>query len=266
MIDVWLKIRNRNDDNFCLKHLNFWLATFSNRDKYRLFIYNEDMNLPFVYSTYTIIKRQDLLNDRVCQNINATVNRTRMSDKWKKTCIALLAPYFYLENSEYVINIDADDIIMGPNTEYYTDAAIAAINQYNLPTLSYDYIYSYNIFDGNRNVVEKHWAFGVNISHTQRMRNDLSKIINNIDKYAGYFPRLNLQQECNLDILFTSFLQKEGHEYRYHTFISKNCFFYHSGFEDFSLYRCGYMNDNFNCEFRGKTIIKPLHPKTLLID
>jgi hypothetical protein len=38
MINIWLKIRTRHghnqDANFVLRHLSFWLDTFSNRSKY----------------------------------------------------------------------------------------------------------------------------------------------------------------------------------------------------------------------------------------
>jgi hypothetical protein len=265
MIDVWLKIRDRQNLEFVLKHLNYWLATFSNRDKYRIYIYNEDINnLPSVYSSYKMLKRNDLYEDRECQNIRATVERSHMSDRWKNTLLALALPYFYLKNSEYLINVDADDIFV-PNAEYYTNLVINIINQYNLPTLRYDYIYSHNVFDENRKVLPHHFAFGFNISHSVRMKNVILNITNNIDKYSKRIPRLNIGMECNLDILFTSFFQMEGNSFKYHTFITKECF-YHSGFPNFELYCCGYYNGEFNCKYIGKSLAKPLHQKTILIE
>jgi hypothetical protein len=222
------------------------------------------MALPSIYSSYTIIRREQLLANQECQNVKANIERSSMSGKWKQTAIALACPFFYLKNSEYLINIDADDCFM-PYAEYYINAAISVIQHYNLPTLSYDYIYSYNLFDDNRNILPNHWSFGINVSHTNRMKNDLNNIINNIGKYSTIIPRINIQQECNLDILFTAFLKSEGMQYKYHSFITKEGLM-HLGFPNFELYSCLYKDGNFHSKFKDKTFVKPLHPKTLFIE
>lgn len=266
MIDVWLKIRDRGNLEFVLKHLNFWLATFSNRDKYRIHIYNEDVfNLPVNYNIYPILNRQQILANIECRNVNNLIERSNISHRWKCAALALAAPYFYLHNSEYVINIDADDILMFGPMDHYINRVIETMNNFNLPTMSYDYIYSHNTFDGNRNVLPHHWTFGVNISKIEQMKNIILDITNNINGYARFIRNLNIHTEANLDILMSAFLANNGRNHKYHAFITKEGFF-HRGFPNFDLYSCKWRDGKFYSSFQNNERICDVHQKTIFIE
>lgn len=265
MINVWLKIRNRGNLDFVLKHLNFWMASFSNENKYKIYLYNEDVNLPENYGYLTILNRHSLLQNPTCKQLNDLISKTNISHRWKLTAFALAAPYYYLNDHEYIVNVDADDILMLGNIEYYIDKVISIMHENNLPTLSYDYIYSFNTFDGNRNVLPHHWAYGVNISKTQPLKQIIDTIMLNIMKYSGYLKRVNIQHELNLDMLTSAYLATDGNNLQYHTFITKEGFL-HRGFENFDLYHCKWFNGQFCMNFRGQNVMKPLHSKTILIE
>src|SRR5690348_16902208 len=101
MIDVWLKIRKRDNEvrDFVLKHLEYWLGVFGDSNKFRIWLYNENFPLGPEYSThYTVLNKQKLLESPYCKKLDLKVARSRVSNCWKAAAFALSAPYFYLQD------------------------------------------------------------------------------------------------------------------------------------------------------------------------
>lgn len=263
-IDVWLKIRDRSNLDFVLKHLSFWLSTYSDTSKYKIHLYNENLNLPPEYAIYNPINKNKLLDNQDCKRVFDLINSSRISNRWKPAAFALVAPYYYLNNSSYIINIDADDIISLGDISQYSDKIIEIMEREGLPTLSYDYIFSNNLFEHDKNRMPHHWTFGFNFSKQNTMKIILDKILNNVQHYASYIKGINMNIEVNIDILLSSFLLNEGKHYKYFCFITKEGF-YHRGFNNFEVYSCKYL-DGFNVFFQNKTAIHPLHYKSILVE
>lgn len=250
MIAVWLKIRDRGNTDFVLKHLNFWLGLFSNRNKYEIFIYNENFNLTNLYKN-TIITRQKLQSNIDCVNMDKVIH-SNMSvvQHWKKTAFALAAPYFYLKDYKYVWNIDSDDMALyGPNIYNYIEQVESLIELENLPTLSHDWLFSSNCADPK---IPHHWTFGVNLSNIEMMSEIIPKAIQ--QNYPHPFKL------GNLDYVVDCYLNKQLYKYL--------CFISPSQLVD-NLWYCRY-NEVTNLVEAGllnntkKFAVKP-HPKTKIL-
>lgn len=208
MIAVWLKIRDRGNQDFVLKHLNFWLGLFSNRDKYDIFIYNENFNLTNTYQN-TIVTRQKLQLNADCVALDKVIHSNMsIARHWKKTAFALAAPYSYLRNYKYVWNIDSDDMALyGPSTYNYIEQVEKLIENESLPTLSHDWLFSSNCGDPK---IPHHWTFGVNLSNIDMMKQIIVSAIND---------NVSHHKECgNLDYVVDCYLNKQ--KYKYLCFIS----------------------------------------------
>lgn len=187
MINIWLKIRKRyqldQDPDFILRHLNFWLDLFSDRALYKIWIYNEDFNMPEEFAEkikdITILNRTLLLENEDCKYIFDEIGKSVViSEWWKATAFALAAPFFYFKEEQYIFNIDADDMKLdGPALEYLMKAYNFAVSE-KLDTISYDVLYSRN---GLSVELPNVWTFGVNIGSTYKMRNVILTNIHNTE-------------------------------------------------------------------------------------
>lgn len=268
MIDVWLKIRNRDGRDFVLKHLEYWLGVFSNTDKFKVYIYNENFNLPREYHQfYQVLNKTTLLQNLACKKLEANIMKTRISHAWKPAAFALSAPYFYLNNSQYLWNIDADDMIAYGPMEYYADRVAEILKANNLTTMSYDYIYSYNMYDFSRKerFMPQHWTFGINFSNVQKMKNEiLIPAINSAEKYIKFIPTCNIQHELNLDVLVSTLLKHERKNDLYTSFITKEGLI-HKGYPDKATYWSKLIDNKFHWSFRGKSGSCNINQKTLIL-
>lgn len=223
MIDVWLKVKNRNNLNQVLKNLNFWLGLFSDYNKYKIHLYSEDLELPRFYSCYNILNRHHLLSNFTCREIEKTIARSVISPNWKATAFALAAPYFYLQQSpnKYLINLDADDMIMYGSVENYLDQITKLFDeQGSMTTISYDYLLSKNIFE-RKNTMPHHWSFGINFSAKDKMPALLLNLLHNSHSIARRISNVNYGFELNLDILMSQYLLENNYLQPYHSFITK---------------------------------------------
>lgn len=174
MINVWLKIRMRDSVDSVLKCLNFWLAAFDDKSKYNIFIYNENVNLPVEYSNFPVVRRHNLLDNVNCRKIHDQIQKNHIASHWKPAAFALSAPYFYLDNSELVYNIDADDIVLLGPIKNYLSKLEESFNDNKIFTMSYDMHYSCHQGDYYP-IRPHHWTFGVNLSRRLPMRDLILK-------------------------------------------------------------------------------------------
>lgn len=238
MIDVWLKIRDRGNLDRVLSNLNFWLGIFSDKN-YDIYIYSENLKLPRFYNFYKIRNKVDLSQNHECKKILNSIMQSSVSNNWKSTAFALSAPYFYLygTKSEYVYNIDADDIIMLGNTSDNLKELERIIKDEQITTISYDYIFSDNIYD-KRNSMPQHWTFGINLSNKFKMAALCSTVIN---KSKDILSNINglLRHEVNLDILFSQYL-KTNNINKYDSFITSGGMVHsNDNFEHITKYKNG---------------------------
>ena len=210
MIDVWLKIRKRDTSEFVLKHLNYWLAMFSDRSKYKVYLYNEDFtDLPEWLDLSSItVNKQDLENDPECKKmIEAVYKNKTINNFWKKTAISLCYPYFYLKNSDIVINIDSDDMMYFSQCKGKLDQIPGILDIENLTTLSFDWLFSYNADDP---CIPHCWTYGVNFSKTKKMKEFLTEALGKFYKHPF---------ECgNIDYLTHMHLNTKNFKYLCFTF------------------------------------------------
>jgi hypothetical protein len=264
MITAWLKIRNRRSKEFVLKHLQYWLAVFSDTSKYKIYIYNENFDLPtYYYEAYTVVNKSQLLSHMECRKLYDKIICSKISEKWKPAAFALSAPYYY-SNDKYIWNIDADDIIMHGPTEDYLDMAMKAIEDFDLPVISYDYIFSYNIYDIWRAKVfmPNHWTFGITAANSEKFKNEiLNQVIANSANYINLMPAFN-PHELNLDVLVSTHLKIHRQYDRYAAFIT-NDGFVHRGYEDDVYYLSKLDNNRFSWKFSDHKDICNLHTKTI---
>lgn len=266
MLDCWLKIRDRGDIHFLLKHLDMWLGLFSDPAKYNVYLYNENVNLPpEYYATYNVISKAQVLQNNDCKNLFALVNSSLISIPWRGAAFALATPYYYLPNSRHILNIDADDIMLLGDGGKYIDRALQTINDLSLPTLSYDYIYSFNPFDGGRNLMPNHWSFGCNVSNTGQMRGLIDRVLHNIRIYTNYIPNINMAYEVNLDILMSAYFRHEGGNCRYVGFATKEGFI-HDGFWNRAKYWTRFRDGMIHLDFDGRHSKHQLNHRSIYFD
>src|ERR1700691_3612686 len=117
-IACWLKIRNRISKEFVLRHLAYALGAFSDTSKYKIYIYNEDFNLPKeYYDAYTVLNRDNILQHPQIKDLHHRIEKSKLAECWKGAAKALASCYFYPHDCEYVLNHDSDDFfIPGPIT------------------------------------------------------------------------------------------------------------------------------------------------------
>jgi hypothetical protein len=142
-----MKCRNRGNLNSVLKHLNFWIKTFSNNKLYQIYLYNEDLILPSYFKKFKNIIYLDkkmLIQDYECKFIHTALDKSIISYWWKGTAFALAAPYFYLKEDQYIIQIDSDDLWLDGPALTYIQKAYDYAKDNKLETLSYDMLYSFN--------------------------------------------------------------------------------------------------------------------------
>ncbi len=268
MIDVWLKIRDRGNKNFVLKHLTYWLALFSDTSKYNVVVYNENFQLPEYYADgFKVLNKHNLLQLNETNYLNNLVESSKISPCWKGAGFALTAPYFYFSGDNYIVNLDADDIIASGDVENQLMKLIHIMESNGLTTMSYDYILSHNVFDINRNgskLIPHHWTFGLNISKKEKMKLLVNNVIGNADRYTQYMPSINMALEVNIDILVSNYLKHEGQHFKYWSFVTPEGF-YHRGFPDYKPYVSKYTDGFFEWYLHGKGGKSPIHQKTLVI-
>lgn len=264
-ISVWLKVRKREDVN-PIEHLHFWLQVFSDRSKYDITIYNENLDLSNL-TGYKIVNAENLLQHSECHKWHNFIYASRIADRWKRPCFALTVPYIYL-NSEYVINIDGCDMKLYGDVPLYLDKCIDLMKEHDLPTMSCDNILSYNPYD-NRGIMLNHWSFGVNVSKREPMKDIVFRAINLVDEFERVKGPLFRSEEVNIDVLMSFYLLEQHREYKYVAFITEN-----------KLTHQGSFFSRFNKDVRkfeleltvlsqrhpdGCHIFADLHPKTFLI-
>jgi hypothetical protein len=160
---AWLKVFKKPHEKIeeIERHIDFWLDAFKN-NKYRIIIYNENVELSEKYNKFDVLSRSDVLKNPVCRVISEKIYASStLAERWKNAASALAFPYFYF-SSEYIWNIDASDIVMDGPIESYLDKIFVALNQYNLPFLSSDiYLTTPNLS----------WSFGINLAQSHHMNN-----------------------------------------------------------------------------------------------
>ena len=211
MIGVFLKIFNKGDLNFHLDHLDFWFDKFKDQNKYKIYLYNENVEFKFLekYSNIsTIINREEIIKNIECKNIAEDIlNSKILNDKWKGAAFALCIPFFYLQE-EYIWGIDSDDLKLQGNINYYLDRVEELIKQYNLPILSSDIYFS---------VPNNSWSFGITLAHKEKFKKILKEVLytpvkepgwgNNLDHMIDqYFKR-------NTEIYYISFTTPDKFEH-----------------------------------------------------
>jgi hypothetical protein len=251
MIDVWLKVRNRGNDWFVIRNLTFWLGMFSDREKYRIWIYNEDAKLPEYYNIYPIITRHSSLQKKECMELKNIIEKESaiIDNKWRMTAYALALPYFYLDDAEYIWNIDADDMFWYGSPEYFLDEALNKLKEYKISTLSHDWLYSVN---ADSRTLPHHWTFGINIGNARDMKNICINILKDKARYGYHI--------INLDFLVDKYLERTNAQYV--------CFV-----SEFDLSDNAWtirFNKNINkieCGFfdQKKIFTGNIHPKTIMI-
>jgi hypothetical protein len=190
MIAVWLKIMNRKEGlDFVLYHLDFWLEAFEDKEKYDIFIYNENIeNLPVKYNEYRILNKDEIINSSEdCARINGLTKTTPwIDDKWRGACAALSLPYWYLKNYEYCFGIDADDLILdcGDKIDYFLDKIEEVIVGSNLPVLSSDIYYS---------TPNNSWSFGITFANIEKFKKIIEKSLNLKTYEPGWARNLDFQ-------------------------------------------------------------------------
>lgn len=261
MHKVWLKIRNRNNLNFVLRNLNGYLGSFSDKEKYDITIYSEDLNLPSYYKNYNILTKKDLLTDKECKELYDSIysKNSPISSPWKGAGFALCAPYFFLKNNDFVINIDAcDTTCFGPFTNYI-EKSTNLIDQLKLPTLSYDYILSHNPFYTNK-FIPNHFTFGVNIGRNLDMKNLILKSIQDAKINLNNLIGIKKNTEVNIDILLSCILTSSNH--RYIAFSTQEGFMH----GDFDFFYCRGIRENniIEISLNGRKTVHRKHNKTII--
>lgn len=260
MITVWLKVRRRHpsNDDIVYKSLNFWLGVFSDSKKYDIYIYSEDLNLPPEYSTYKIIRKEQLLNNVKCKKIFNKIQTCSIDPKWKGAAFALSAPYFYT-NGELIYNIDSDDMLwFGPAKKYLNQLEKEFENP-EIFTMSHDLHYSYH--QGNYfHFRPHHWCLGINLSRRQKMEEMILKVL-----YKQIPPPpwgLNLDYAIDVNI--------ETSNSPHFCFVSPSLLMHywiinHHLTEDYKGVKFDQERNLIESSIFGKTEFKEKHRKTLLL-
>jgi hypothetical protein len=249
MINVWLKVKSRHSLEFVQKHLNFWLSVFSDKTKYNVYLYNEDVPLPAEYKHLNIVSKKDLFNDAEVKELYDRVQKSKVvTPFWKGAAFALSVPYFFLKEGDLVYNIDADDIVIFGNTKYTLNKLEGLIVKENLPTLSRDMSFSHHfMFPKLR---PHHWSFGVNLSNRLEMRKLLDTV------YDITIPVM--PWGVNIDYMLDVYLEKSKYKYL--------CFASPSTLVHYENYYCKFHDDGKVEEcLKGETKFATRHPRTLWI-
>lgn len=142
-VNVWLKINNKGL-SFVQKHLNYFLANLSNKEKYNLHIYNEDLELPIYYSSYSSQTRKTISEMSFYPEIEKLFKPGRLYN----VNTAMIIPYYYFLDNEdctYTVNIDSCDWLVYGDLDHYLQQALKILKNNDLNILSYDYIFSKNL-------------------------------------------------------------------------------------------------------------------------
>lgn len=256
MIDVWLKIKDRGNLYQVLRHLNFWLAIFSDNN-HKIYIYNENVELPnFYYQNYTVINRAITLENSECAALQTKVNSLNITEYWKPAAYALAAQYYYLNNSEYSWNIDADDITIFGFAKKYINVVEDRLKTTGLPTLSWDLHLSKHIGD-NGKFRPHHWTFGVNFSKTQEMKNIISNALNEEMPPAAPWG-------VNLDYIVDVYLQNKT-DYRFISFIAPAELVHTFGPNGRHVFFSKYLDGKVEVSFDGRGELSKKHDKSMII-
>jgi hypothetical protein len=183
---------------------------------------------------------------------------------WKKTAFVLTVPYIYLK-SDYIINIDADDMIFNGSISGYSDLALFTLKKHNLPTLSYDYIFSHNPFDA-RGIMPHHWCFGFNISQKEKVKDLIKSAINNIDNFIQDKGSLYREEELNIDILMSYFLLQS--DFIYISFITPLTITHQEEVKsryDINSKKFHIISPATQLYLNGCNILKNIHTKTIIL-
>lgn len=189
MIGVWLKIMNRREGlDFIFKHLDFWVNAFSNKEKYKIFIYNENIeNIPEKYIEYTIINKKKIIEENNCEEITRLVQSTPwLDDKWRGAGFALTTPYWYLTEFEYVWNIDADDLILdcGNKIGHFIEEIEQYVITKNTTVLSSDIYYS---------TPNDSFSFGITFANRLKFADAIKKALSLQTYNPGWLRNIDFQ-------------------------------------------------------------------------
>ncbi len=224
MITAWLKIRDRKDKVDVLKHLDFWLDTFSDTSKYNVVIYNEDYLLPEKYKALNVISRKDI--ETKCPELVEMIGNSKLDNFWKPAGFALAAPYWYLEEDQFIWNVDSDDQMLFGNVkdqlskvenlmiEGKKDIYLSSSPNNYIATMSYDLNYSLHFMFGH--MQKHHWSFGVNIADSNMMKSIITGALatNCVRPQWGinldHLVHLQLERPMSSHSKYNSFITKEG--------------------------------------------------------
>lgn len=255
-IIVVLKVRDRGNLYFHLKHLNYWLSIFNDKSKYDVYIYSENLKLPEQYNSYKIINK-NFYSTKDCKNWLNIVN-SKFPQRWRGAAFAHGAMYFYF-NNKIIYNIDADDIsLFGKNTrEHFVNLENILIKD-NLPVLSWDLHFSHPIADVVREYREHHWTFGITLANSDKFKDIIyeSTLLNLPDP----------QWEKNLDYTVDCYLDRVEHKIAF--LFNKHNFVHnytvpckHIATIDGELFKTKLIDGNGN----QMNSTQPIHQKTQLI-
>ena len=236
-------------DEFVFRHLNYWLAAFSDRNKYKIYLYNENMKLPEWFGGVEMVNRAKLMQDPECQRLHQLISTSNITPRWRAAAFALGAPYFYLKDNNVIYQIDADDIIIYGQVQDKLEKAKNIILENNIPTLSYDMNFSHHFVFGFER--KHHFSMGVNIAQREQMK-DL--ILANVG-----MKNMRMSFGQNLDLCLDFGLERTGHKYICFTTEHK---LYHC-----DTYWCHYNKDKNTLEnsLNGQVRNNPVHPRTVII-
>lgn len=246
-IFIWLKISNHNLGlNYIFNNLKFWLDIFSDTSKYDIFIHN--VNVPELnnkFNNYNILSPNDLLENIDVKKYNNLILSGNFIDKqWMGHALGLGSIYYYFTKYNYSWNIDANDSILEGDCVYYINKVENILINNNLPTLSYDYYLSLN---------QQRWSYGICFANNLQMKNIITR------SFYKKVPRpghgINLDEMVHLSLISSP-----------HTpiaFITPDKLI-HNG----PKAQVVHYNKQRNCAeifLHGKTIFRPVHPKTVII-
>jgi hypothetical protein len=257
MIAVLLKCRDRGTERYqnIIDNLHFWIRLFSNHEKYKLYLYNENVVLPEYFNTYsqiTFLNKQILMNNNEVKVYQNALNASVISPHWRPTAFALGAIYFYLQEDQILINLDSDDLLLEGSALTYMEKTIDYVKNNNLETLSYDMLYSYN---GKYASKRHHWTMGLNISNSHKMKNIIMSNMN--DKTID--PQVNVG--ISFDLVVDHYLHLPNYKQQHNCFITPDKLIHLDHGWTKNLY-----NDTIEVNDYGNILEIPRHPKTLVIE
>lgn len=256
-IAVFLKMRDRGDLNFVLKHVNYYLGVFSDTNKYQIFLYNENIkNLPDYYNCYNIINRNKLLENVDCKKYHDLVEKSDIDPRWKGAAFALGVQYIWLKDHELSYGVDSEDTCAHGPAKYYMRKLEEKFKEYNLDIISFDLHNSLHMGDFI-STHPSHWTFGLCLARNKQMKNIVLKSL------AAKYPTPPWQ--TNIDHKVGMYL--ETYNTPYISCITKD-FFTHTWGEGNHYKSVRYLPEIKKMEstLLGKVEIHDKHPRTLLIE